>query len=164
MSREVEPKEEEMSAMADFFTQLEGYADLEATIIRTTKIHKVLKAIVKLQNIPKEDEYNFKERSSTLLTAWLGALARDGGDATAGAAETAATNGDAKSEEPKAEAQDEEATKEPSAAPVETAEPGNDAVDEADLTMVDATEVREDQADDAEAAVEATETKEEVMA
>ena len=46
-----------MSAMADFFSQLEGYENLEPSIIRATKVHKVLKAIVKLASIPKDDLY-----------------------------------------------------------------------------------------------------------
>ena len=56
--------------MADFFTQLEGYESLEPAIIRNTKVHKVLKAIVKLAAIPKEEQYNFKKRSAALLETW----------------------------------------------------------------------------------------------
>lgn len=39
LSRDQAPKEEEMSAMAEFFGQLEKYENLEPSIIRTTKIH-----------------------------------------------------------------------------------------------------------------------------
>ena len=63
--------------MAEFVTKLEGYADLEVSIIRVTKINKVLKAILKLSSIPKEEEYNFKTRSQTLLDKWNKLLASD---------------------------------------------------------------------------------------
>ena len=59
-----------MPGMAEFFSQLEAYNDLEASIIRGTKIHKVLKAIVKLASVPKDDEFHFKKRSSALLEVW----------------------------------------------------------------------------------------------
>jgi len=63
--------------MAEFVTKLEGYADLEVSIIRVTKINKVLKAILKLSSIPKEEEFNFKTRSQTLLDKWNKLLASD---------------------------------------------------------------------------------------
>ena len=70
LSRDQAPKEEEMSAMGEFFGQLEKYDNLEPSIIRTTKIHKVLKAIVKLASIPKDEELGFKRRSAELLEIW----------------------------------------------------------------------------------------------
>ena len=66
-----------MKQMAEFVTKLEGYADLEVSIIRATKINKVLKAILKLPSIPKEEEFNFKTRSQTLLDKWNKLLASD---------------------------------------------------------------------------------------
>lgn len=56
--------------MSEFITKLEGYADLEVSIIRATKINKVLKAILKLAEIPKESEFQFKDRSKSLLEKW----------------------------------------------------------------------------------------------
>lgn len=70
LSRDTAPQESEMDGMAEFFNQLEGYAELEPSIIRTTKIHKVLKAVVKLASVPKDEQYNFKKRSSTMLEIW----------------------------------------------------------------------------------------------
>jgi hypothetical protein len=70
LTREQEPKEEEMKSMSDYITKLEGFPDLEVSIIRITKINKVLKAILKLENIPKESEFNFKARSQVLLDQW----------------------------------------------------------------------------------------------
>ena len=125
-----------MKAMAEYFTQLEQFVDLEVSIIRTTKINKVLKGIMKLDNIPKEDEFKFKQRSNDLLTAWNKVLAKDAetsGDAPAAAAET--TNGVANEEKG-----DDSKSPAPAAStePVETMEVGNAAVDEGDVTMEDA--------------------------
>lgn len=72
-----DPKEEEMKQMSEYVGKLEGYSDLEVSIIRATKINKVLKAILKLSTIPKEEEYNFKTRSQTLLDKWNKILASD---------------------------------------------------------------------------------------
>ncbi|KAF2217777.1 hypothetical protein CERZMDRAFT_80456 [Cercospora zeae-maydis SCOH1-5] len=103
LSRDQAPKEDEMASMAEFFTQLEGYENLEPAIIRLTKIHKVLKAIVKLASLPKDDEFNFKKRSSAMLEIWNKRLEADG-DPQAGAgdkeksaapAEAPASNGEA---------------------------------------------------------------------
>ncbi|KAI0383852.1 hypothetical protein F5Y04DRAFT_22615 [Hypomontagnella monticulosa] len=73
--RDQEPKEEEMKSMSEFLGKLETFPDLEVSIIRATKINKVLKAILKLETIPKEDEYTFKPRSQTLLDKWNKLLA-----------------------------------------------------------------------------------------
>ena len=70
LSRDQAPQEAEMPAMADFFSQLEAYENLEPSIIRATKVHKVLKAIVKVQSIPKDEEFNFKKRSAATLEIW----------------------------------------------------------------------------------------------
>jgi creatinine amidohydrolase/Fe(II)-dependent formamide hydrolase-like protein len=86
--------------MATYIKKLEGYADLEVSIIRTTKINKVLKALIKLNTIPRDEEFQFRKRSVELLSQWnkiLGSEPADGDHA--GEKET--TNGvhDEKSEE-----------------------------------------------------------------
>ena len=90
--------------MADYLKQLEAHEDLEAEVIKRTKVHKVLKAIIKLDSIPKEEEYNFKQRSTELLNKWGSVLAADGESAEKA---TPSTNGvkvdDEKSESTKAE-------------------------------------------------------------
>ncbi|TQN75262.1 PWWP domain-containing protein2, partial [Colletotrichum shisoi] len=94
LTRDQEPKEEEMKMMSDYITKLESFPDLEVSIIRSTKINKVLKAILKLDSIPKEEEFNFNRRSQTLLDKWTKILA--GGDAAAAPAASvtpAPTNG-----------------------------------------------------------------------
>lgn len=70
LSRDQTPKEEEMEMMSNYITKLDSYDDLEISIIRETKINKVLKGIIKLADIPKESEYNFRGRSIDLLKKW----------------------------------------------------------------------------------------------
>ena len=77
LTRDQQPKEEEMKMMSEYITKLEGYADLEVSIIRVTKINKVLKGILKLESIPKDEEFKFKERSSELLGKWNKILEKD---------------------------------------------------------------------------------------
>ncbi|KAF8856987.1 hypothetical protein BDZ45DRAFT_452275 [Acephala macrosclerotiorum] len=89
LTRDQEPKEEEMKSMSEFVSKLEGYADLEVSIIRATKINKVLKAILKMASIPKEEEFHFKTRSQSLLDKWNKLLAVEQGEPTT----TATTNG-----------------------------------------------------------------------
>jgi hypothetical protein len=84
LTRDQEPKVEEMQTMSDYITKLEGFPDLEVSIIRATKINKVLKAILKLESIPKEEEFRFKPRSQDLLEKWNKLLAS--GDAPAASA------------------------------------------------------------------------------
>ncbi len=79
--------------MSDYVTKLEGYPDLEVSIIRATKINKVLKAILKLENIPKEEDFQCKHRSQVLLDKWNKLLAVDGTPAPAPGAAPAVTNG-----------------------------------------------------------------------
>ncbi|PVH88594.1 hypothetical protein DL98DRAFT_201760 [Cadophora sp. DSE1049] len=109
LTRDQEPKEMEMRQMSEFIAKLQGYADLEVSIIRTTKINKVLKAILKLPFIPREEEYQFKERSQELLDKWNKLLATD----TPAVPATSATtngNGEAKADVESAKASPTEAT------------------------------------------------------
>ncbi|KAI1779962.1 hypothetical protein F4818DRAFT_160459 [Hypoxylon cercidicola] len=91
--RDQEPKEEEMKSMSEFLAKLETFPDLEVLIIKATKINKVLKAILKLETIPKEDEYQFKPRSQTLLDKWNKLLATDGAASAPASASTNGVNG-----------------------------------------------------------------------
>ncbi|KAK5939843.1 hypothetical protein PMZ80_008225 [Knufia obscura] len=71
LTREQEPAEAEMPQMASYIKKLEAYGgNIEVDIIRKTKINKVLKGIVKLNTIPKDEEYHFRERSVKLLAEW----------------------------------------------------------------------------------------------
>jgi hypothetical protein len=93
LTRDQEPKEDEMKLMSDYITKLEGFPDLEVSIIRATKINKVLKAILKLDSIPKEDDFHFKPRSQALLDKWNKLLAVDGPVPMPGAEPATAVNG-----------------------------------------------------------------------
>ncbi|KAK8028030.1 hypothetical protein PG991_005086 [Apiospora marii] len=83
LNRESEPKEDEMKSMSEFLTKLETFPDLEVSIIRATKINKVLKAILKLEGIPKEADFQFRPRSQSLLDKWNKILANETGAAPA---------------------------------------------------------------------------------
>ena len=74
LSRDQPPQEHEMAEMSEHFQLLESLHDLEADIIRFTKVHKVLRAIIKLSSIPKEEDFHFKQRSNDLITAWKDSL------------------------------------------------------------------------------------------
>lgn len=73
---------------------MEGYPNLEVSIIKSTKINKVLKAIIKLQSIPSDEEYNFKKRALVLLDGWNQTLAND--PEASGAEPSGKPNGKAK--------------------------------------------------------------------
>ncbi|CAK7266122.1 Pre-mRNA-splicing helicase BRR2 [Sporothrix epigloea] len=75
LARDQAPKETEMKTVSEYLTKLEGLADLELSAIRETKMNKVLKAILKIETIPREDEFKFKPRSQTLLEKWNKLLA-----------------------------------------------------------------------------------------
>ncbi|KAK9371913.1 uncharacterized protein V1513DRAFT_406408 [Lipomyces chichibuensis] len=70
LTRDKPPAEEEMDTMDKFFTKLENFQGLEISIIRNTKINKVLKGIHKLTEIPLDEKFKFKERSRKMLELW----------------------------------------------------------------------------------------------
>lgn len=113
-----------MPAMSGHLKQLEEFQNLEAEIIKKTKVHKVLKAILKLDSIPMDETYNFKKRSADILQKWSGAL--QSGDVPAPSA--AATNGD------KTEVKEEQKTE--SVTNGDEATKGTDG--DGDVTMADA--------------------------
>lgn len=67
LTRDQKPIEAELPEMSRFISKLESFGELDASILRSTKIHKVCKAILKLGDIPGEDTYQFKARCATLL-------------------------------------------------------------------------------------------------
>ncbi|KAL2854278.1 hypothetical protein BJY01DRAFT_44110 [Aspergillus pseudoustus] len=77
ISRDHPPKEDEMSQMASYLTKLEKIEDLEVSIIRETKIHKVLRMILKLPNIPRDEEFQFRKRALDILSKWKNVLDSD---------------------------------------------------------------------------------------
>ena len=100
-----------MQPMSDFLKELESYPDLEGSIIRSTKIHKVLKAMIKLTSIPLDEEFHFRDRAHALLAKWNEILASDPNAAAADKEESkpesstsvlAPTNGETKDPEKQA--------------------------------------------------------------
>lgn len=98
LTRDKAPVDTEMPTMAEFLAQLEGYENLEPAIIRNTKIHKVLRGIVKLASIPEDEQHQFKKRSAALLGEWNKRMDADTESAPASAVEAPkeaeATNGE----------------------------------------------------------------------
>lgn len=84
-----------MATMASYFDKLEKHADLEVSIIRSTKINKVLKMIVKLNSIPRDEDFSFRQRAIKILSNWKNVLDSDA--PTDGAKPTA--NGSSKDED-----------------------------------------------------------------
>ncbi|UKZ62249.1 uncharacterized protein TrAtP1_003502 [Trichoderma atroviride] len=121
LTREQQPREDEMEAMSSFITILENFQDLDVSIIRGTKINKVFKAILKLDSIPREEDFNFKKRSQALLDKWNKLLASDPAPANTangvnGASESKDSskptgNGDVKESDDKKKEVDDEKTK-----------------------------------------------------
>ncbi|KAJ5291099.1 hypothetical protein N7478_000350 [Penicillium angulare] len=111
ISRDQPPKEDEMATMATYFDKLEKHADLEVAIIRSTKINKVLKMIVKLNSIPRDEEFNFRSRSMGILSSWKNVLDGDAPAASTDKEDKPAANGALKDgdspEEPKIETEEE---------------------------------------------------------
>jgi hypothetical protein len=91
-----------MKQMSEYVSKLEGYADLEVSIIRATKINKVLKAILKLNTIPKEEDFRFKPRSQSLLDKWNKLLASEQGTPAAAPVTTNGAPAETNAEEGKA--------------------------------------------------------------
>ncbi|KAF5023921.1 hypothetical protein F66182_4001 [Fusarium sp. NRRL 66182] len=126
LTRDQQPQESEMKQMSEFVTMLENLKDLEVSIIRTTKINKVLKAILKLQTIPREDEFHFKDRSQALLDKWNKLMV----DETAAPAPDA-TNGVNGKSEPKLEEKKDDSGKEDTEEPkAEETEKPKDVVED----------------------------------
>jgi hypothetical protein len=93
ISRDHPPKEEEMSQMAGLFSKLEKIEDLEVSIIRETKIHKVLRMIVKLATIPRDEEFQFRKRAVDILSKWKNVLESDRATPLTGQGEGRETQG-----------------------------------------------------------------------
>ena len=59
-----------MTSMANCLSKLENYDEIEISIIRQTKINKVLKMIVKLNFVPRDEELQFRQRAMNILSKW----------------------------------------------------------------------------------------------
>ncbi|KAH7326554.1 hypothetical protein B0I35DRAFT_405772 [Stachybotrys elegans] len=159
LTRDQQPQESEMKQMSDFIGMLEGFADLEVSIIRATKINKVLKTILKLESIPREEEFNFKTRSQALLDKWNKLMA---GDAASGSA--AATNGVNGTAEGHSEKAAEANGVSADAEDAKTEAEKTDATDADDAKKAEATKPEKEAGEEKEPAVEPAATTEAVEA
>lgn len=103
--------------MATFFDKLEKYTDLEVSIIRTTKINKVLKMIVRLNSIPRDEDFKFRRRAMDILSSWKNVLDSDIHPESAGKDSLLTANGASKDDEsagtPKIESEEKETETKP---------------------------------------------------
>lgn len=116
---------DDMPAADATFKVIEEFDGMTAEHLRTTKIGKVMKRIMQLGDIPREDDFHFKERAEKLCARW-GAIMAGSGDAhkdTPGddsVAEHAKENGDASTDAPEAAKPKPEADDTPSAPAAES--------------------------------------------
>jgi hypothetical protein len=98
-----------MAQMGTYFDKLEKHADLEVSIIRSTKINKVLKMIVKLNSIPRDEEFNFRHRAMNILSSWKAVLDSDvpAGDKDSKPTANGSSKDDEGAETPKLETEEE---------------------------------------------------------
>lgn len=66
LSREQLAQEEDIPAVSDEVKWLEDH-HIDADIVRRTKINKVLKTILKLNSIPRDDEFDIRARFGKLI-------------------------------------------------------------------------------------------------
>jgi hypothetical protein len=69
----------EMASTSRLLQDLEEAGRIEASILKSTKIHRVMKAITKLapDTIPREEEYRFISRARDLLDLYMSVLAEN---------------------------------------------------------------------------------------
>ena len=58
-----------------WYDELEAMGMIEASILRSTKIHKVVEAVPTLEVIPRDKEYQIRNRSLALVGRWENVLA-----------------------------------------------------------------------------------------
>ncbi|WFD00808.1 hypothetical protein MYAM1_003560 [Malassezia yamatoensis] len=63
-------KAEDMDAQNSTFQVLEEYQEMTPEQLKVTKIGKVIKRIHQLPDIPKDDQYHFRDRSGVLMNKW----------------------------------------------------------------------------------------------
>ena len=61
---------EDMDAQDATFKTVEAYQDMTVDQLKATKIGKVMKRIYQLPDIPRDDEFHFRERAGELMKRW----------------------------------------------------------------------------------------------
>lgn len=125
-----------MPQMSGYLKMLEDMRDLDPAIIKATKINKVTKALLKLEGIPREAEFNFQARSKVLLEKWVKILEED---------EIAnGPNGDASDKKPKANGAKDESKQSPKPPPTKENNTEADEPAKDDAKTEDAAEAPKD--------------------
>ncbi|TAQ84513.1 hypothetical protein B7494_g7155 [Chlorociboria aeruginascens] len=78
LNREFAPKPEDMDQISGYISKIESYASIELSVIQGTKIHKVLKSVFKLDNIPRDAEFHIKSRCQALYDKFHEAISLGG--------------------------------------------------------------------------------------
>lgn len=113
---------EDMPSADATFKVVEEYEGMMADHLRTTKIGKVMKRVMQLAEIPRDDEFHFKERAEKLCAKWGAIMASGDGAAAAPKDSSAEGSGQPAKENGEAAARAErEAKSEPEAAPAAAA-------------------------------------------
>uniref|UniRef100_A0A060T3Z5 ARAD1A13156p n=1 Tax=Blastobotrys adeninivorans TaxID=409370 RepID=A0A060T3Z5_BLAAD len=107
------PQQSDFALMDRQLSLLEHNSDLEVSIIRKTRVNKVLKMIAKMTDIPGENDYHFASRARALVDRWsqheptpdagVDSDSKDTKKATSGAASNrsfASIDGDTLSDDP----------------------------------------------------------------
>ncbi|WVQ84486.1 hypothetical protein IAT38_006638 [Cryptococcus sp. DSM 104549] len=115
------PSEDEMKQHDELFKTIEAYEGMSIEALTYSKIGKVMKKMVTLPAIPKNDEYKITERASKLMRQWSEFIASSTNDAAAAASTPAATTAPAPAAA--AEPATNGETEKPAAAPVENQTP-----------------------------------------
>ena len=71
--RDRAPQDSDMPTVSDDLKWLEGHY-IDAEVFRHAKIDKVLKALLKLTSIPRDEEFSIRARSMKLLETMNGRL------------------------------------------------------------------------------------------
>jgi hypothetical protein len=73
LSRDRSPQDNDIPAVSDDLKWLEGH-DIDTEVFRHTKIHKLIKVISKLKDIPRDEEFGIRARCMKLTETMYGRL------------------------------------------------------------------------------------------
>ncbi|KAA8908162.1 hypothetical protein TRICI_004816 [Trichomonascus ciferrii] len=86
------PSESQLPQLSAHIKTLEVNPDLEISIIRKFKVNKVLKQLLKIDDIPADGFHRFRERAEKLLIRW--STVKETGESSLGSADTTREVGD----------------------------------------------------------------------
>lgn len=129
LNTKMEPKEEDMPACDELFKLLESYEQMTIIHLSQSKIGKVMRHIQNKENIPRDEEFKFRERARALVEKWQQQIPASKANGTT-------KDGDAKGEDSMdVDAPGEPATDKPNHAPDTEDAVGDMSTFEGDLTV-----------------------------